>query len=210
MTEQNPNPAGSTKNERGTGTAGAKDSTDQAQGRLVAAQVPPVFNFAQWIEDNQDKLVPPVNNKEMYPGDDDLIVMVVGGPNARHDFHFEPYPEFFYQYKGNMHVNIQTDEGLQRIDVREGEMWLLPANTWHSPQRPEEGSIGIVVEMVRPQGTTEHFGWFCLECNYQIRDVELQLNDIAVDLPPVFEEFYNSSEEERTCAACGAVHPGRA
>lgn len=127
------------------------------------SSIPSVNNLEQWIEDNRGNLKPPVNNKEMYSGSSNLITMVVGGPNQRTDFHFEPYEELFYQIKGNMHVNIQTDEGLRRIDVREGDMWLLPGNTWHSPQRPEEGSIGIVIEQVREQGTIEKFGWFCLE-----------------------------------------------
>lgn len=168
--------------------------------------VPPI-NFMGWIEENKDQLKPPVGNKAMMVTDD-YIVMIVGGPNARTDFHFEPYEEWFYQIKGNMHVNIQTEDGLRRIDIREGEAWMLPRNTWHSPQRPEEGSIGLVIERIREADKLEKFGWFCPNCNNKVHEVELKVNDIVVDLPPVFEAFYGSAEG-RTCSQCGTQHPGK-
>ena len=37
---------------------------------------------------------------------------------------------------------------------------------------------------------------------------EIQLRDIVVDLPPVFESFYQS-RTARTCEQCGTVHPGK-
>lgn len=170
--------------------------------------IPPVIDFPAWIKENEHLLKPPVNNKAAWSPMGDFIVQVVGGPNQRTDFHFDPYEEWFYQYRGNMHVNIQTPDGLQRIDIREGEMWLLPGNVFHSPQRPEEGSIGIVIERIREEGTLEKFAWFCPNCNTKVHEVELQVRDIVEDLPPVFREFYES-EEGRTCPACGAVHPGK-
>ena len=173
------------------------------------SSIPPVINFPKWIEENEHLLKPPVGNREAFPGRDDFIVMVVGGPNARTDFHFEPYEEWFYQVRGNMHVLVHTEDGVQRVDIREGDMWVLPRNTYHSPQRPEAGSIGIVIEKIREQGTLERFAWFCPACDAKVHEVELQVNDIVVDLPPVFEAFY-ASEEARTCPNCGAVHPGKA
>lgn len=170
--------------------------------------IPPVINFPAWIKENEHLLQPPVNNKAAFSPISDFIIQVVGGPNQRTDFHFDPYEEWFYQYKGNMHVNVQTDDGLQRIDIREGEMWLLPGNVFHSPQRPETGSIGIVIERIREEGTLEKFAWFCPECNTKVHEVELQVRDIVEDLPPVFTAFYES-EEGRTCPECGAVHPGK-
>jgi 3-hydroxyanthranilate 3,4-dioxygenase len=170
--------------------------------------IPPVIDFPAWIKENEHLLKPPVNNKAAWTPMGDFIVQVVGGPNQRTDFHFDPYEEWFYQYRGNMHVNIQTPDGLQRIDIREGEMWLLPGNVFHSPQRPEEGSIGIVIERIREEGTLEKFAWFCPNCNAKVHEVELQVRDIVEDLPPVFREFYES-EEGRTCPQCGAVHPGK-
>jgi 3-hydroxyanthranilate 3,4-dioxygenase len=169
----------------------------------------PVFNFQQWLAENEASLKPPVNNKAMWTQVNDFIVQVVGGPNQRTDFHVDPYEEWFYQVKGNMHVNIVTDEGVKRVDIREGEMWLLSGNIPHSPQRPEPGSIGIVIERIREEGTLEKFQWYCLDCSHLIHEVELQVRDIVADLPPVFEEFYASDEAARTCGNCGSVHPGR-
>lgn len=166
------------------------------------------INFAKWIEENEASLKPPVNNKQMFDPINDFIVQVVGGPNQRTDFHFDPYEEWFYQLKGNMHVNVMTENGPERIDVKEGEMWLLPGNIYHSPQRPEAGSIGIVIERIREAGRLEKFAWFCQNCNHKVYEVELKVDDIVEDLPPVFEQFYGS-EDARTCDNCGSVHPGK-
>ncbi len=170
--------------------------------------VPPVINFQSRVKEHEHLLKPPVNNKQMYQPMGDFIVQVVGGPNQRTDFHFDPYEEWFYQHKGNMHVNIITEDGPQRIDIREGEIWLLPRNTPHSPQRPEEGSIGIVIERIREEGTLEKFQWYCLECAHKVHEVELQVRDIVADMPPVFDKFYNDTEA-RTCDNCGALHRGK-
>jgi 3-hydroxyanthranilate 3,4-dioxygenase len=170
--------------------------------------IPPVFNFDAWIAEHEHLLKPPVNNKQMWEPMGDFIVQIVGGPNQRTDFHLDPYEEWFYQYKGNMHVNLMTEDGVQRVDIREGDMWMLPRNTYHSPQRPEAGSIGVVIERIREEGTLENFAWFCHECDHKVHEVQLQVRDIVEDLPPVFTEFYNS-DEGRTCANCGAKHPGK-
>jgi 3-hydroxyanthranilate 3,4-dioxygenase len=164
-------------------------------------------NFAQWIEDNKHLLKPPVGNKTMAVGSD-FIVQVVGGPNARTDFHVDPYEEWFYQLKGNIHVNVMADGRVRRVDIREGETWLLPGNTPHSPQRPEAGSIGLVIERIREEGTLEKFQWYCPNCSSLIYEVELQVRDIVKDLPPAFEKFY-ADEAAHVCAKCGTVHPGR-
>lgn len=173
----------------------------------MSIPIVPPFNFMGWIDEHKHLLKPPVGNKAMMVTDD-YIVMIVGGPNSRTDFHFEPYEEWFYQLKGNMHVNLMTEDGPQRIDVREGEVWMLPRNTYHSPQRPEEGSIGLVIERIREDNVLEKFAWFCPECSTKLHEVELKVNDIVVDLPPVFEAFYNS-DEGRTCPNCGTKHPGK-
>ena len=170
--------------------------------------IPPVIDFPKWMTDNEHLLKPPVNNKQVWEPMGDFIVQVLGSPNQRTDYHLDPYEEWFYQVKGNMHVNVMTDDGPVRVDVREGEMWMLPRNVYHSPQRPEPGAIGIVIERIREEGVLEKFVWFCLECHHQVHEVELQVRDIVQDLPPVFEQFY-SSEEARTCGNCGALHPGK-
>ena len=166
------------------------------------------LDFDGWVAEHGPSLKPPVGNKEVFPGCQDFIVMVVGGPNQRTDFHKEPYEEVFYQLTGTMHVDLQTPEGRQTVTIGPGEMWVLPRNMPHSPQRPEAGSIGLVFERPREPGTLEHFQWYCPDCNALIHDVELQVTDIVIDLPPVFEAFY-ASDEARTCGECGTLHPGR-
>ena len=167
------------------------------------------IDFPGWLRANESQLKPPVNNKQIFPGQDDFIVMVVGGPNRRTDFHVDPYEEFFYQIKGNMHVDIVTgEERVDTVHVREGQMWVLPGNVPHSPQRPEPGSLGMVIERVREEGTLEKFQWYCPNCAALVYEVELQVRDIVTDLPPVFERFY-ADEKARTCDACGTRHPGK-
>ncbi|SEG98405.1 3-hydroxyanthranilate 3,4-dioxygenase [Nonomuraea solani] len=169
--------------------------------------IPPI-DFTRWIDEHAHLLKPPVGNKVVFEAADDFIVMVVGGPNARTDFHVDPYEELFYQVRGNMHVNVIGPNGPETVHVREGQMWLLPARVPHSPQRPEAGSVGLVVERIRPEGQLERFQWYCMECGNRLHDVELQVRDIVKDLPPVFEAFY-ADEKARTCAQCGALHPGK-
>lgn len=170
--------------------------------------IPAVVNFGDWIAEHGHLLKPPVNNKQMWEQTGDFIVQVVGGPNQRTDFHVDPYEEWFYQVKGNMHVNLVTADGLQTVHIREGEMWLLPGNTPHSPQRPEPGSIGLVIERIREEGTLEKFQWYCPSCGALLHEAELQVRDIVADLPPVFEAFYQD-ENARTCPSCGTLHPGK-
>ncbi|WP_409490977.1 3-hydroxyanthranilate 3,4-dioxygenase [Amycolatopsis sp. cmx-11-12] len=170
-------------------------------------RIPDVVNFQAWIAEHEHLLKPPVNNRTMALGSD-FIVQVVGGPNQRTDFHVDPYEEWFYQLRGNMHVNIMTDEGQQTVRISEGDTWLLPGDIPHSPQRPEADSIGLVIERVREEGTLEKFQWYCLECDALVHEVELQVRDIVEDLPPVFTAFYGD-EQARTCGGCGALHPGK-
>ena len=169
--------------------------------------VPPI-NFPNWIEQNRHLLKPPVGNKQVFPTGEDFLVMVVGGPNQRTDFHVDPYEEFFYQIQGNMHVKTMVDGKPRDVHINEGQMWVLPGNVPHSPQRPEPGSIGLVIERVRKQGELEKFQWYCMQCHHLVHEVELQVRDIVADLPPVFNAFYED-ESARTCGNCGALHPGK-
>jgi 3-hydroxyanthranilate 3,4-dioxygenase len=170
--------------------------------------IPAVVSFTDWLAEHEDMLKPPVSNKQIWEQTGDFIVQVVGGPNQRTDFHVDPYEEWFYQFKGNMHVNLVTADGLQTVHIREGEMWLLPGNTPHSPQRPEPGSIGIVIERIREEGTLEKFQWYCPKCGALLHQAQLQVRDIVSDLPPVFEAFYQD-QNARTCPRCGTLHPGQ-
>jgi 3-hydroxyanthranilate 3,4-dioxygenase len=109
------------------------------------------FDFQKWIGENQHQLKPPVGNKKVFE-DGAMTVQVVGGPNARTDFHDDPVEEFFYQLKGDMLLKVYDDgDGrIYDVPIRQGEVFLLPAHVPHSPQRPQENSVGLVVEAARP------------------------------------------------------------
>ncbi|MEM9613025.1 MAG: 3-hydroxyanthranilate 3,4-dioxygenase [Actinomycetota bacterium] len=168
------------------------------------------FNLMGWIEDHRHELVPPVANKQIWR-EADMIVMIVGGGNERCDFHDDPREEFFYQIKGDMDLVIWPDEGAEpyHMPIKEGEVYLLPPNLRHSPQRPDPDSIGLVVEYQRNIGELDGFEWACFQCYDLLHRVELQVQAIDKDLPPLFEAF-DRNEEARTCASCGALHPGKA
>jgi 3-hydroxyanthranilate 3,4-dioxygenase len=170
-------------------------------GRLSA------FNFQKWIEEHKHLLKPPVGNQQVWE-DADLMVTVVGGPNKRTDYHDDPVEEFFYQLKGDMVLKLFDEGEFYDVPIREGEIFLLPPHVRHSPQRPQEGSIGLVIEPKRPQGAHDAIEWFCFGCGTKVHRAELILESIVRDLPPVYEQFY-ASAEARTCPSCGEVHPGK-
>ncbi|MDR2334323.1 MAG: 3-hydroxyanthranilate 3,4-dioxygenase [Burkholderiaceae bacterium] len=166
------------------------------------------LNFKRWIDENEHLLKPPVNNAQVWK-DGDFLVTVVGGPNGRSDFHDDPIEEFFYQFKGNAHLVILDRGKFERVDLREGDIFLLPKHVLHSPQRPEAGSLCLVVEHTRRPEEHDALQWNCACCGHLIKRYEFGLQSIVLDLPPVYEQFYATSEQERTCAGCGTVHPGR-
>lgn len=171
----------------------------------MAAQMP--INLQRWIDEHRELLKPPVCNAQVWQ-DGDFIVTVVGGPNQRYDYHDDPFQEFFYQLKGNMSLRIMDDGRPGSIDIREGEIFLLPAHLRHSPQRPEPNSVGLVIEWQRPAGSLDGFEWYCPQCDALLHRVEVQLKSIVHDLPPLFAAFY-ASDSLRRCRRCGAVHPSR-
>jgi 3-hydroxyanthranilate 3,4-dioxygenase len=168
------------------------------------------FNFEKWIEENEGKLEPPVNNKLLHD-DSGMIVMVVGGPNTRVDFHDDPVEEWFYQIRGDMMLKIAADGDIYDVPIREGEVFMMPAHTIHAPQRPQENSLGIVVESPRMMGMLEGFEWYCFNCKTRVHRIEVPLGDasgIVTALPGIYEAFH-SDKEARTCPNCGELHPGK-
>ena len=166
------------------------------------------INFTNWIKENQASFSPPVGNQQIWT-DSDLIVTVVGGPNQRSDFHDDPYEEYFHQFRGNASLLIADRGKFERVDLHEGDIFLLPAHVRHSPQRPEAGSLCTVIESPRPQGVVDAFEWYCVSCGGLVVRRELQLTSIVSDLPKIYNEFYASDATQRTCKQCGEVHPGR-
>jgi 3-hydroxyanthranilate 3,4-dioxygenase len=161
------------------------------------------FNIAKWIEDNRDLLKPPVGNKNLYKDAGDYIVMVVGGPNARKDYHYNETEELFFQLEGDILVKIQEDGKRVEVPIKAGEMFLLPAKVPHSPIRPE-GSVGLVIEIKRKENMTDGLMWFCANCNTKLHDTYFELDNIEKDFLPRFKEFYGS-KEMRTCSNCAEV-----
>ncbi|MCG8627016.1 MAG: 3-hydroxyanthranilate 3,4-dioxygenase [Proteobacteria bacterium] len=166
------------------------------------------FNFNDWIERNRDQLKPPVANKQLFDEKTGMIVMIVGGPNTRVDFHDDPVEEFFYQVQGDMILKIAEHGEIYDVPIREGEVFILPPHARHSPQRPVPGSIGLVVEGTRQESDRDGFEWFCFACGERVHRVEVKLTDIVKDLPPLYEAFY-ASTDDRTCNKCGTLHPGK-
>ncbi|NJW53889.1 3-hydroxyanthranilate 3,4-dioxygenase [Salinimicrobium oceani] len=162
------------------------------------------FNLNQWIAQNRSLLKPPVGNKSIYPEASDYIVMVVGGPNARKDYHYNETEELFYQLEGNIKVHIQENGEKRTFELGPGDMYLHPAKVPHSPERTE-GSVGIVVERKRVDlNAKDGLLWFCENCNNKLYEVYFPLNDIENDFQKHFNTFYNS-EELRTCDNCETV-----
>lgn len=162
------------------------------------------FNLKQWITDNRELLKPPVGNKNLYADAGDYIVMIVAGPNARKDYHFNQTEELFYQLEGNINVRIQEDGKAVDMKVNEGDMFLLPANTPHRPERPAN-TIGLVIECKRDDPSFEdRLIWYCDNCNTKLHEYKFHLENIEKDFLPRFRDFYGS-KELRTCKKCGTV-----
>lgn len=160
------------------------------------------FNLQKWIAENRHLLKPPVGNKNLYPEGTDYIVMIVGGPNARKDYHYNETEELFYQIEGNITVRIQVDGKPVDVNLGPGDMYLLPPNIPHSPMR-SEGSVGLVIERVRAgKGFKDGLLWFCEKCNNKLHETYFELHNIEKDFLPRFKEYYGS-KELRTCNKCG-------
>jgi 3-hydroxyanthranilate 3,4-dioxygenase len=160
------------------------------------------FNFKKWIDDNRHLLKPPVNNKVVYK-DAEFIVMVVGGPNSRKDYHFNESEEFFYQLEGNISVQIQEDGKAVEVPINEGDIFLLPPRIPHNPRRGAN-TIGLVMERRRREGEKDGLMWFCEKCNSKLYDEYFTLTDIQSQFQAVFAKFYNS-RDLRTCKNCAHV-----
>jgi 3-hydroxyanthranilate 3,4-dioxygenase len=160
------------------------------------------FNFKKWIDDNRHLLKPPVGNIQVWK-DAEFIVMVVGGPNSRKDYHYNEGEEFFYQLEGDVVIKI-IDEGKPRdIHIKEGDIFLLPPRTPHSPQRGPN-TVGLVIERERAKTELDGFLWYCENCGEKLYEEYEYVTDIVKQLPPIFERFYDTPEH-CTCKNCGTV-----
>jgi 3-hydroxyanthranilate 3,4-dioxygenase len=161
----------------------------------------PPMNFQKWIDDNRHLLKPPVANKVVYK-DSTFIVMVVGGPNSRTDFHVNQTDEFFYQLEGEMSLRTIKDGQFHDIPIKAGEIFMLPAKTAHSPQR-FENSIGLVIEKTRGKDEQDGLQWYCKKCCHKLYEEFFHLENIETQFGAVFDRYYNS--DHKNCPKCETV-----
>jgi 3-hydroxyanthranilate 3,4-dioxygenase len=164
----------------------------------------PPINLQAWIEENRALLQPPVGNVCLH--NSQFLVMVVGGPNARPDYHINPGEELFYQVHGDIVLRVIDNGSPRDVAIRQGELFLLPAGVPHSPQRPA-GTVGLVVEQPKAHTEDHHLRWFCPKCGAVLHDVAFQPIDLGKQIKAMLGEF-KGNEELRRCKQCGAVHPG--
>ncbi|KAK2782928.1 3-hydroxyanthranilic acid dioxygenase [Emmonsiellopsis sp. PD_33] len=176
--------------------------------------LPPAINLPQWLKTNAHLLRPPVSNHCIHHPSSPLApgytVMVVGGPNARTDYHINPTPEFFYQHTGSLLLRtVDTSTAphtFQDIPIHEGSLYLLPANTPHCPVR-FEGTVGVVVEMPRGEGMVDAMRWYCRGeggCGGVVWEKRFVCTDLGTQVKEVVEEFA-ADEGRRRCGDCGRV-----
>ena len=161
----------------------------------------PPINFKNWIDKNRHLLKPPVGNQVVYE-DTEFIIMVVGGPNTRKDFHIDEGEEFFYQLEGRMVLRIIENKKPKDININEGEIFLLPPKVPHSPQR-FENTVGLVIERKRRKGELDAFQWYCDACHTLLYEYFFPLTNIVTQLPPIFDGFWKD-DDARTCKCCSA------
>jgi 3-hydroxyanthranilate 3,4-dioxygenase len=164
--------------------------------------IAPPINFKKWIDEHRHLLKPPVGNKQVYE-DAEFIIMVVGGPNARKDYHYDEGEEFFYQLEGEITVKIIENGKPKNVKIGEGEIFLLPPRVPHNPIRPAN-TVGLVIERKRRSGERDGLLWYCEKCHHKLYEEYFELTNIVTQFPPIFEKFY-SSKELRTCKKCSAV-----
>lgn len=173
-------------------------------GALKDMQTLQPLNLQRWVDEHRHLLKPPVGNKLIYQNSE-FIVMAVGGPNSRRDFHVDPGEEFFHQLEGTMTLRIVEAGAIRDLPIRAGEILLLPPLVPHSPQRPA-GTVGLVIERQRRPGELDGLQWYCERCNALLYEEQLALTNIETQFPPVFDRFF-SRLEHRTCKQCGTVCP---
>ncbi|TGO18145.1 hypothetical protein BTUL_0012g00900 [Botrytis tulipae] len=159
------------------------------------------LNLPKWLEENSHLLKPPINNYCVY--NKDVTVMIVGGPNARTDYHINETAEWFYQYKGAMMLKVVDEGEFRDIIIGEGEMFLLPPNTPHNPVR-FANTVGIVLEQPRPEGSLDRLRWYCTNCREVVEEASFHCTDLGTQIKEAVNSF-KDSEDRRKCKKCGTV-----
>lgn len=160
------------------------------------------FALEAWIESHRQDLRPPVGNRRLFR-EGDFIIMAVGGPNARRDYHRDPGEEFFYQLEGGMVLRTIQDGARVDVPIGAGEVLLIPPWLPHSPQRYAD-SVGLVIERTRRPGELDVVEWYCEHCGAMLHADSFVLTDVEVQFKAAIERF-EASEALRTCGTCGTV-----
>ncbi|KAH8072282.1 3-hydroxyanthranilate 3,4-dioxygenase [Aureococcus anophagefferens] len=168
-----------------------------AAPRRGLASVAPL-NLQAWLDEHGPTLQPPVANKLLFGGD----LKVVGGPNARRDYHLQTGEEFFLQLSGELCLKIVERGRFKDVRVGAGQTFLrvppasqrskgkqtvfprrLPGHVPHSPQRSAR-SLGLVFERSHAPEEMDGMLWF---------DEAADLSDGApADLGAVaYEEYFH-------------------
>ena len=129
--------------------------------------------------------------------------MVVGGPNARTDYHINTTPEFFYQHRGRMLLKTVQDESFRDIYIEQGDLFVLPANVPHNPVR-FANTVGVVIEQPRPEGCVDRLRWYCSSCSNIVCETEFFCADLGTQIKEAVNAF-GADEKARTCKNCGTV-----
>lgn len=159
------------------------------------------FNLTAWIAEHRHLLKPPVGNQQVFKDNKDFIVMIVGGPNSRKDYHVDEGEELFLQIEGTITVKIIEGGRPVDIEIKAGDMFLLPPGVPHSPRRPA-GTVGLVLERYRSAGELDGFQWYCEKCGNKLHEEFAEITDIVAQLPPIMNAFWQN-DELRTCKQCG-------
>ena len=183
------------------------DTPDVPDGRESDGRTSDALNLLECVEAHRGDFRPPVGNKYLYSGRD-FFVMIVGGPNARNDFHKVDSEEFFHQLKGD--IVVKTWEKGEIVDnlVREGETFFIPPTVPHAPCRPAD-TLGLVVERRRPAGEIEHQIFYCESCGTLVEDQAFDCKDIVQHFRDAMEAFW-ADDTRNACPSCGqrVLKPG--
>ena len=174
--------------------------------KTEASSGPTSFSLTKWIAENPDKLKPPTGGKTILR-EDDFMVTVVGGPNARTDYHVNPTEEFFFQLTGTVKVRIQHEGKPHDVILPEGSIYLLPANVPHSPMRGP-GTVELIVGRIRKNGMKDTHRWYCEKCNSVLFEKTESIEIMERDMPLIFDAYYGDPENQR-CKNCDHINPGR-
>lgn len=168
----------------------------------ATARIEPPFSLDAWIETHLPRALGGIGNKEVFKGSD-FIFQIIKGPNARNDFHIDPFDEIFYQLKGHIFLHVIEGGQERRLRIAEGDVFILPKHIYHSPRRPP-GSIGLVIERPRRPDELDGIAWFCPACANKLHEVAFWCDDIEKGLKDVIDAFM-ADVPRRTCSRCGTV-----